>query len=79
MTEVSSTPGALAIRRMHKLARNLVYQFVMLPARAIAFGDVPGAIISMGLGAIVTDADDHIRMKWTNSGSSRRQQGVAHS
>ena len=48
-----------------ELASNLVHQFFVVPARAIALDDVFGAVVGMGLGGGVTNPDSHLWMEWT--------------
>jgi transketolase C-terminal domain/subunit len=46
-----------AVCRAIALARDFLRQQVMIPADAVAFNKVPGAIEHVGLGRIITDAD----------------------
>src|SRR3954451_7332287 len=67
-----------AVGRIRELAHNLLHEIFTLPARAITLGDASGAVISMGFGAAVSDADHDLWMERADDYSTRCQQPIAH-
>src|SRR4051812_22825166 len=67
-----------AVGCVRELAHNLLHEIFTLPARAITLGNASGAVISMGLGVAVSDADHDLWVERTRGYSTRRQQCIPH-
>src|SRR3954454_11568230 len=67
-----------AVGRIRELAHNLLHEIFTLPARAIILGDASGAVISMGFGVAVSDADHDLWVERTHGYGARCQQCIAH-
>ena len=61
-----------------ELAPNLCSEILFLPRAAIALEDPLGALISMALGGIVTDADGNFRVEGANRGGPSRLKRIVH-